>query len=63
MSILLNDILNLDNLENTKIRFNKYNGVTNPIQLFLKNKEELLHWQFWNGKNEPSKKDKSQLDL
>jgi len=48
MSILLNDILNLKNLENTKIRFNQSNGVTDPIKIFKENKKELLDWQFWN---------------
>lgn len=56
MAILLNDILNLRNIKNTKIRFNKDNGVEDPITIFKENKEKLLHWQFWNGKNKSFKK-------
>ena len=48
MPILLNDILNLENVNDTKIRFNQSNGITNPMQVFKENKNELLHWQFWN---------------
>lgn len=48
MSILLNDILNLKEIDNTKIRFNQSNGETDPIKIFKENKKQLLHWQFWN---------------
>ncbi len=48
MPILLNDILNLEEIDNTKIRFNQSNGIIDPIKIFKENKEELLHWQFWN---------------
>jgi len=48
MSINLNDILKLDNLDNVKIRFNKSNGIKDPITIFKENRNELLHWQFWN---------------
>ena len=48
MPIQLNDILNLENLSNTKIRFNQSNGITDPITVFKENRNELLHWQFWN---------------
>lgn len=48
MTILLNDILKLDDLTNTKVRFVKSSGSTDPIVLFKENKDELLRWQFWN---------------
>ena len=47
--ILLNDLLNLDNLENVKIRFNKDNGADyDPIKFFKEDKNRLLKGQFWN---------------
>lgn len=49
MDILLNDILQLDEIENTKIKFNVSNGMQNPLQIFKENKKELLNWQFWNS--------------
>lgn len=48
MTIRLNDILNLDELTNTKIRFVQSNRSTDPIALFKEDKGELLRWQFWN---------------
>ncbi len=41
--IMLNDLLRLseDELKNTKIRFNQYNGKENPIEKFKKNAQEL----------------------
>jgi hypothetical protein len=48
MSILINDILNLDNLDNVKIRFVKTNNITDPLVLFKKDRQSLLNWQFWN---------------
>lgn len=49
MSILLNDILNLGNLNKTKIRFVKTNRLnTDPITLFKEDRNQLLGWQFWN---------------
>jgi len=51
--ILLNDILHLsdEELKNTRIRFNMYNGETNPIDEFLKNPDNLLGWNYWNSKS------------
>ena len=48
--ILLNEILNIENLENVKIRFNLMFGDNwNPIELFKNNDEEsLLKGQYWN---------------
>ena len=48
MTILLNDILNLKNLENTKIRFIPKNRYEDPLKLFKRDKKTLLNWQFWN---------------
>lgn len=48
----LNDLLNLtdEELYNTKIRLNTYNGVTNPIEDFKKDPNSLLAWNYWNNK-------------
>lgn len=48
MTILLNDILNLKDLESTKIRFVKGNGIDDPLDLFKRDRKALLNWQFWN---------------
>lgn len=50
MAILLNDILNLENIQNTKIRFNQSNGIDDPISIFKdkEKRDKLMHWQFWN---------------
>lgn len=48
MSIYLNDILRLENLNNVKIRFVKANKDNNPIEIFKENRKKLLDWQFWN---------------
>jgi len=56
--IKLNDILKLDNLENTKIRFNLMFGHNwNPIELF-KNGDisRMLEGQYWNYKRNKSYK-------
>lgn len=55
--IYLNDLLNLENLSNIKIRFNKNNGEFEPIKLFKENKEKLFIWQFWNYNNKKSYKE------
>lgn len=46
--ININDILNLENLDNVKIRFVLPYKNQNPIELFKHNRNELLNWQFWN---------------
>ena len=51
MTILLNDILNLENLESTKIRFLVSNRIEDPLDLFKHNRKALLNWQFWNYSN------------
>lgn len=49
MNILLNDILNISELSNVKIRFNKDNNANfNPIRLFKENKDALLNGHFHN---------------
>lgn len=64
--IKLNDILELENLENTKIRFNLMFGHNwNPIELF-KNGDisRMLEGQYWNYKRSNHiNKVKQQLDL
>ena len=57
-AIKLNDILNIDNLSNVKIRFNlMFRQNWNPIEIF-KNGELniLLEGQYWNYKNQKSYK-------
>ncbi|MBQ8292576.1 MAG: GIY-YIG nuclease family protein [Bacilli bacterium] len=48
----LNDLLGLneEELKNTKIRLNTYNGETNPIEEYKKNPQTLLLWNYWNNK-------------
>ncbi|MFH1233540.1 MAG: GIY-YIG nuclease family protein [Patescibacteria group bacterium] len=47
--ILLNDLLQLKNLENVKIRFNKDNGDGyDPIRFYKEDRDKLLKGQFWN---------------
>ncbi len=48
MSILLNDILNIKDLDNVKIRFVLAHKTEDPLELFKSDKESLLNWQFWN---------------
>lgn len=50
MTILINDILCFENIENVKIRFNKKNNDNyDPIKFFKEDKQKLLDGQFWNG--------------
>lgn len=55
--ILINDILNIENLSNVKIRFVKGNSELNPIDLFKFDRSMLLEWQFWNYKKNRSFKE------
>ena len=48
MTILLNDILNLKDLENTKIRFLPKNRIQDPLDAFKRDRKELFKSQFWN---------------
>ncbi len=48
MTILLNDILNLKDLENTKIRFLPKNRIQNPLDAFKRDRKELFKSQFYN---------------
>ncbi|MCC7307971.1 MAG: GIY-YIG nuclease family protein [Acidobacteria bacterium] len=50
MTILLNEILNLPDLGNSKIRFVTSNGKDNPIAIFKEDRKRLFEWQFWNYK-------------
>ena len=51
MTILLNDILNLKDLENTKIRFLPKNRIQDPLDSFKHDRKELFKSQFWNYSN------------
>jgi len=51
--LLLNEILriNPEDLKRTKVKFNQYNGISEPMQAYLKNPEEVNHrWLFWRTK-------------
>ena len=48
MTILLNDILNLKDLENTKIRFLPKNRIQDPVNSFKFDRKELFKSQFYN---------------
>lgn len=63
--ILLNDLLNLNNLENVKIRFNKDNGADyDPIKFFKEDLSRLLKGQFWNySKNKSFKEENIAIGL
>lgn len=53
-SILLNDLLNLstENIERAKVRFNQYNGQEDPMEVYLRNPDEVNDiWLFWRAKN------------
>ena len=64
MSILLNDILNIKDLDNVKIRFVLTNNIVDPLELFKNDKDSLLDWQFWNTPKENHlRKEKLLLDL
>jgi len=65
-SIKLNDILRLDNLNNTKIRFNlRLTQNWNPIELFKNgNVLEMLQGQYWNySKNKSFKEGQITIGL
>ncbi|WP_204139576.1 GIY-YIG nuclease family protein [Halomicronema sp. CCY15110] len=57
--IFLNDILNLGNLDNVKIRFNlMFEGNWNPIEIFKDgNTDILLSGQYWNYQRKKSFKE------
>ncbi|MBL4869366.1 MAG: GIY-YIG nuclease family protein [Robiginitomaculum sp.] len=55
--ILVNDILEIKDLDNTKIRFVKSNSELDPIDLFKHDRETLLKWQFWNYSKKKSFKE------
>ena len=49
----LNDLLRLtdEELSRTKVRLNMYNGWNNPIDIFKKNPDALLGWNYHNNKS------------
>jgi len=51
MTILLNDILNLKDLENTKIRFLMKNRFQDPLHYYQHDEKRLFDCQFWNINN------------
>lgn len=51
--LLLNDLLRLsdEDLDRAKIRFNQYNGEREPMEVYLRNPEEVNNnWLFWRAK-------------
>lgn len=52
-SLLLNDLLHLnqEDLDRTKIKFNQYNGEIEPMEVYLRNPDEVNNvWLFWRAK-------------
>lgn len=48
--INLNDLLNLNasEMENTKIKFNQFNGTENPMDIYKRDPDEInIRWLFW----------------
>lgn len=51
--LLLNDLLHLsqENLNRAKVKFNQYNGEIAPMEVYLRNPEEVnSRWLFWRTK-------------
>ena len=51
--LLLNDLLhlNLTDLEKSKVKFNQYNGEIEPMEVYLRNPEDVNNvWLFWRSK-------------
>lgn len=51
--LLLNDLLHLESidLERAKVKFNQYNGENEPMEVYLRNPEEVNNaWLFWRAK-------------
>jgi len=51
--LLLNDLLHLstDDLKRTKVKFNQNNGVESPMDVYLRNPDEVnCGWLFWRAK-------------
>ena len=47
-AIYLNDLLQINNFDNVKIKFNKFNGKENPLDEYKKNPEVINEqWLFW----------------
>lgn len=52
-SLLLNDLLHLnqEDLDRAKIKFNQYNGEIEPMEVYLRNPDEVNNlWLFWRAK-------------
>lgn len=51
-TLKLNDLLHLsdEELAYTRIKLNRYDGKTQPIEAFKRNPDELLSWNYWNNK-------------
>ncbi|BFK80443.1 hypothetical protein I3900191A7_05880 [Clostridium baratii] len=50
--IYLNDLLKIDdlNIENVKIKFNQYNGISNPMDEYMRNPDLVNNnWLFWRN--------------
>jgi hypothetical protein len=53
MPLVLNDLLHLSpsDLERAKVKFNQYNGETEPMDVYLRNPEDInTTWLFWRAK-------------
>ena len=50
LSILLSEILLIDNPKEYKVHFGTWNGTHHPLDLWVKNSANWLAWQEWRGK-------------
>lgn len=51
--LLLNDLLHMgqESLDKTKVKFNQYNGYEDPMEVYLRNPDEVNNqWLFWRAK-------------
>lgn len=50
MALMLNDLLRLteEELQNTRVRLNQNDGEINAIDLFIRDPEKLLEWNYWS---------------
>ncbi len=49
MTIKLSDVLPIDNLNEFKVHFARWNGINQPLDIFVRNRHEWLDWQQYRG--------------
>ena len=56
MTILLSEIWEMENPEDYKVHFARWNGANYPLDVFVRDKREWQGWQeYWPGRNEFSR--------